>query len=38
MGERGSSGHVHCFCDRVIREWRERLGEFSKSSGGRVGM
>ena len=36
MGGQGSSDHVHCFRNRAIREWHGRLGEFSKSLGGRV--
>ena len=27
---------VRCFHDRAIREWHGKLGEFSKSLGGRV--
>ena len=38
MGEWGSSDHVHCFHDRVIREWHGRPGEFSRSLGGEVDM
>ena len=36
MGGQGSLDHIRCFHDRAIREWRGRLGEFSKSLEGRV--
>ena len=37
MEGQGSLDRVHHFCDRVIRKWHERQGEFSKSLGGEVG-
>ena len=38
MEKQGSSDCIHCFCNREIRGWCGRLGEFSKSLGGGVGM
>ena len=38
MEGQGSLDHVRCFCDRAIKEWHGRPGEFFKSLGGGVDM